>query len=56
LTVSAGLRWELLPPFQDKNGIAADFDPQTNSVIIPEAVVQRFRVLDNRGHGSVGKG
>jgi Carboxypeptidase regulatory-like domain/TonB dependent receptor len=36
LTVSAGLRWELLPPFQDKNGIAANFDPQTNSVIIPD--------------------
>jgi hypothetical protein len=34
LTVNAGLRWELLPPSTDKNGIAANFDPATNSVII----------------------
>jgi hypothetical protein len=27
LTVSFGLRWELLPPFVDKNGIQANFDP-----------------------------
>ena len=27
LTVNVGLRWELLPPFVDKNGIAANFDP-----------------------------
>jgi Carboxypeptidase regulatory-like domain len=27
LTVNIGLRWELLPPFVDKNGIAANFDP-----------------------------
>jgi hypothetical protein len=27
LTVNFGLRWELLPPFVDKNGIAANFDP-----------------------------
>jgi hypothetical protein len=27
LTLNFGLRWELLPPFVDKNGIAANFDP-----------------------------
>jgi hypothetical protein len=27
LTLSFGLRWELLPPFVDKNGIQANFDP-----------------------------
>jgi Carboxypeptidase regulatory-like domain len=27
LTINAGLRWELLPPFVDKNGIQANFDP-----------------------------
>ncbi len=30
LTVSFGLRWELIPPFVDKNGIQANFDPNYN--------------------------
>ena len=34
LTLSYGLRWELLPPFQDASGMAANFDPATNSVIV----------------------
>ena len=34
LTVNYGLRWEILPPFVDKNGIQANFDPATNSVIV----------------------
>ncbi|HEX4652001.1 MAG TPA: TonB-dependent receptor [Granulicella sp.] len=34
LTLSYGLRWELLPPFQDASGMAANFDPTTNSVIV----------------------
>ena len=34
LTVNVGLRWELLPPFVDVNGIQANFDPKTNSVIV----------------------
>lgn len=34
LTVNAGLRWELLVPFVDQNGIQANFDPATNSIII----------------------
>jgi hypothetical protein len=34
LTVNAGLRWEWLPPFVDQHGIQANFDPQTNAVIV----------------------
>ncbi len=34
LTINYGLRWELMPPFQDANGMAANFDPATNSVIV----------------------
>ena len=30
MTVNFGLRWELLPPFVDKNGIQANFDPNYN--------------------------
>jgi Carboxypeptidase regulatory-like domain len=34
LTISYGLRWELLPPFQDASGMEANFDPATNAVIV----------------------
>jgi hypothetical protein len=34
LTVNYGLRWEILPPFVDANGIQANFDPKTNAVIV----------------------
>jgi hypothetical protein len=34
LTVNAGVRWELQPPFVDRNGIQANFDPRTNSILI----------------------
>jgi hypothetical protein len=34
LTVTAGLRWEWLPPFVDKHGIQANFDPNNNTVIV----------------------
>jgi hypothetical protein len=34
LTVNAGLRWEWQPPFVDKRGIQANFDPRTNAIII----------------------
>ncbi len=32
LTVNFGLRWELLPPFVDKNGIQANFDPDYKGI------------------------
>jgi hypothetical protein len=34
LTLNAGVRWELQPPFVDQRGIQANFDPTTNSVLI----------------------
>jgi hypothetical protein len=34
LTVNAGLRWELQPPFVDERGIQANFDPVTNNILI----------------------
>jgi hypothetical protein len=34
LTVNLGLRWELLPPLVDKNGIQANFNPASNSIVI----------------------
>jgi hypothetical protein len=34
LTVNAGVRWELQPPFVDQHGIQANFNPQTNQVIV----------------------
>jgi Carboxypeptidase regulatory-like domain len=34
LTINYGLRWELLPPFQDASGMAANFNPATNAVIV----------------------
>jgi hypothetical protein len=34
LTVNLGLHWELLPPFVDKNGIQANFNPATNAILI----------------------
>jgi len=34
LTVNAGLRWELQPPFVDQRGIQANFDPRTNNILI----------------------
>jgi len=36
LTVNFGLRWELLPPFDETIGDLASFDPQINSVLIPD--------------------
>jgi hypothetical protein len=40
LTVNFGLRWELLPPFVDEHGIQANFDPQTNAVIVNNVLYQ----------------
>ncbi|MGA2098282.1 MAG: carboxypeptidase regulatory-like domain-containing protein [Candidatus Acidiferrum sp.] len=40
LTLNLGLRWELLPPFNETIGDLASFDPQTNSVLIPNKFLQ----------------
>jgi hypothetical protein len=42
LTVNFGLRWELLPPFVDANGIQANFDPKTNSVIVNDVLYRKL--------------
>jgi hypothetical protein len=42
LTVNVGLRWELLPPFVDKNGIQANFDPKTNSIIVNDILYRKL--------------
>jgi len=38
LTVNLGLRWEYLPPFTDVNGIQANFDPKTDSVLVNKQI------------------
>ncbi len=42
LTVNVGLRWELLPPFVDANGIQANFDPKTNAVIVNDTLYKKL--------------
>jgi Carboxypeptidase regulatory-like domain/TonB dependent receptor len=42
LTVNAGLRWELLPPFVDMNGIQANFDPKTNAIIVNDNLYNKL--------------
>jgi len=36
LTLNYGLRWELLPPFDESQGDLGSFDPKTNSVLVPD--------------------
>ncbi|MGB9433975.1 MAG: carboxypeptidase regulatory-like domain-containing protein, partial [Candidatus Acidiferrum sp.] len=45
VTVNFGLRWELLPPFDETIGDLASFDPQINSVLIPNRFLQT--IADN---------
>ena len=42
LTVNFGLRWELLPPFVDANGIQANFDPKTNSILVNDVLYKNL--------------
>lgn len=41
LTLSYGVRWDLDPPYQDKNGEIYSFDPANGSLVIPNASVKR---------------
>jgi hypothetical protein len=43
LTVSFGLRWEVLPPFDETQGDLASFDPRHNSVVIPDKFLQSLQ-------------
>ena len=36
LTVSYGLRWQVLPGFQEDGGNLANFDQRTNSIVVPD--------------------
>jgi hypothetical protein len=36
LTLNFGLRWELLPPFDESRGDLGSFDAATNSVLVPD--------------------
>lgn len=36
LTLNFGLRWELLPPFDETQGDLGSFDPQLNAALIPD--------------------
>jgi len=36
LTLSYGLRWQILPGFQEDGGNLANFDQRTNSIVVPD--------------------
>jgi len=38
LTVSYGLRWQILPGFQEDGGNLANFDQRNNAVVVPDAL------------------
>src|ERR1700723_1622046 len=38
LTVSYGLRWQILPGFQEDGGNLANFDQRNNSIVVPNAL------------------
>ena len=38
LTLSHGLRWQLLPGFQEDGGNLANFDQRNNSIVVPNAL------------------
>ena len=38
LTLSYGLRWQVLPGFQEDGGNLANFDQRSNSIVVPDAL------------------
>ncbi len=38
ITLSYGLRWQVLPGFQEDGGNLANFDQRTNSIVVPDAL------------------
>ncbi len=40
LTASFGLRWELMPPFDEKNGNIANFDPANGGLVVPDIALK----------------
>jgi len=47
LTLNFGLRWELLPPFDETQGDLGSFDPRTNSALVPNQLLQSATVTNN---------
>jgi hypothetical protein len=47
LTLNFGLRWELLPPFVESQGDLGSFDPQINSVLVPDQFLKSAAVANN---------
>jgi hypothetical protein len=43
LTVSFGMRWELLPPFAETLGDLGSFDPRSNSVLVPDKLFETLK-------------
>jgi Carboxypeptidase regulatory-like domain len=46
LTLSYGLRWQVLPGFQEDGGNLANFDQRNNSVVVPDALA-KYLVTQN---------
>jgi hypothetical protein len=40
LTLSYGLRWQILPGFQEDGGNLANFDQRNNSIVVPDALAK----------------
>ena len=38
LTLCYGLRWQVLPGFQEDGGNLANFDQRNNSIVVPDAL------------------
>lgn len=43
LTLSYGLRWQILPAFQENSGDLANFDQRTNSIIVPDSLAANLK-------------
>ena len=51
LTLSYGLRWQVLPGFQEDGGNLANFDQRNNSIVVPDALAgisRQARTLRHR--------
>jgi hypothetical protein len=45
LTLNYGLRWDLEPPYQDKNGEIYNFDPENGTLVVPNNGVKNINPL-----------
>lgn len=53
LTVSFGLRWELLPPFIESQGDLGSFDPASNSALVPDKFLSSSTRARNAAYQTV---